>query len=510
MKQTDHFLLVILDGWGYGKVAEADAISKAPTPYFDSLKKDYPNSTLITFGEQVGLPDGQMGNSEVGHLNIGAGRIVYQELARINKAIKDRTLHEHPVLLEALRKAKANGKKVHLMGLVSDGGVHSHINHLKALCDITQSEGLDQVYIHAFTDGRDTDPKSGLGFLKELIDHIEGTDVHLASIVGRYFAMDRDKRWERIKKAYDLLVHGKGEATTAPLTTIENRYQQGETDEFLEPIVCVHPDQSPLATIEEGDLLICFNFRTDRPREISVVLTQKDMPEYDMKALSLDYVTMTRYDETFKNIQVLFTKDDIQNTLGEVLSKLGKTQVRIAETEKYPHVTFFFSGGREEVFEGERRIMIPSPKVATYDLQPEMSAYEVTDAIVSDIEEHQPNFICLNYANADMVGHTGVFSAAEKAAETVDTCLKKLMSTAQNHGYHAIVIADHGNSDYMINADGTPNTAHTKNPVPFIYVSPDGSELKVKNGKLADIAPTILKVMGLDIPEEMDGEVLVQ
>jgi 2,3-bisphosphoglycerate-independent phosphoglycerate mutase len=451
-----------------------------------------------------------MGNSEVGHLNIGAGRVVYQELARINKAIKERTLHDHPVLLEALRKAKANGKKVHLMGLVSDGGVHSHINHLKALCDITQSEGLDQVYVHAFMDGRDTDPKSGLGFLKELSDHIEGTTVDLASIIGRYFAMDRDKRWERVKKAYDLLVHGKGEATTTPLSTIENRYQQGETDEFLEPIVCANPDQSPKAIMEEGDLLICFNFRTDRPREISVVLTQEDMPEYDMKALSMDYVTMTRYDETFKNIQVLFTKDDIQNTLGEVLSKIGKTQVRIAETEKYPHVTFFFSGGREDAFDGERRLLIPSPKVATYDLQPEMSAYEVTDAIVGDIKEHQPNFICLNYANADMVGHTGVFSAAEKAAETVDTCLKKLMSTAQEYGYHAIVIADHGNSDFMINPDGTPNTAHTKNPVPFIYVSPDASELSVKNGKLADIAPTILKVMGLDIPEEMDGEVLVQ
>ena len=510
MKTTDRFILIILDGWGLGQIPDADAIAKARTPCFDRLMATRPHATLVTHGEEVGLPDGQMGNSEVGHLNIGAGRIVYQELARINKAIRDRELHENPVLLRALKKAKANGKAVHLMGLVSDGGVHSHIQHLLALCDITQEQGLKEVYIHAFTDGRDCDPMSGKGFIRETLDHIQGTPVQLASVVGRYYAMDRDKRWERIKEAYDLLVFGAGETTTDVLQSIQERYDKGETDEFLKPLTLTQPDGMPVATIQDDDLLICFNFRTDRPREISTVLTQQDMPEYDMQALTLDYVTMTRYDETFRNVDVLFTKDDLRNTMGEVIAKAGLSQVRIAETEKYPHVTFFFSGGREEPFEGERRILIPSPKVATYDLKPEMSALEVTDDIVSDIRTNQPNFICLNFANTDMVGHTGVFEAAVKAAETVDGCLDRLLETALAHGYEAIVIADHGNSDYMINEDGSPNTAHSKNPVPCIYVSNNSRPIRMRDGKLADIAPTILQCLGIAPPSEMDGNVLLE
>lgn len=509
MKTTDHFILIILDGWGLGQVPSADAIAQANTPCFDRLMREYPHSTLVTHGEEVGLPDGQMGNSEVGHLNIGAGRIVYQELARINKSIRERELHHNPVLVNALQQAKAENRPVHFMGLVSDGGVHSHINHLKALCDITQEHGLDKVFVHAFMDGRDCDPKSGKGFIQELQDHIAPTPVKLASVVGRYYAMDRDKRWERVKLAYDLLVHGQGDATTDILGSIQAKYDQGETDEFLKPMALTGPGGQPVATIQNGDLLICFNFRTDRPREISQVLTQRDMPEHGMHKLDLHYVTMTRYDDTFKNVDILFTKDDLADTLGEVVSKAGLTQVRIAETEKYPHVTFFFSGGREEPFEGERRILIPSPKVATYDLQPEMSAPKVADAIIKDIESNQPNFICLNFANTDMVGHTGVFEAAMKAAETVDGCLDRLLETALAQGYEAIIIADHGNSDYMINEDGTPNTAHSKNPVPCIYVSKARHPVRVKEGKLADIAPTILDRMGLAIPSGMDGEILL-
>lgn len=501
--------LIILDGWGHGPNPKVSAIAQANTPFMDSLYKNYPNSELVTYGEAVGLPEGQMGNSEVGHLNIGAGRIVYQELARINKAIRERELHENPVLLKALKYAKDNNKPVHLMGLVSDGGVHSHIRHLEALCDITQEQGLKQVYVHAFTDGRDVDPKSGKGFIKELLDHFKDTSVKLASVVGRYYAMDRDKRWERVKMAYDLLIKGEGEKTKDMLGAIQKRYDANETDEFLKPIVCVNDQDQPIATIKDDDLLICFNFRTDRPREISMVLTQQDFPDHNMKKLDLYYVTMTRYDETFENVHVLFEKDNLTNTLGEVLAKAGKTQVRIAETEKYPHVTFFFSGGREEPFEKENRILIPSPKVATYDLQPEMSAYAVTEAIVRDIEEVEPDFICLNYANADMVGHTGVFEAAVKAAETVDICLKKLVETALAHDYELIIIADHGNSDYMVNDDGSPNTAHTKNPVPCIYVSKNASGARVKDGKLGDLAPTILSLLGMRMPTEMTGEVLI-
>ena len=508
---TKKVMLLILDGWGYGEKKEADAIANANTPVMDSLKKTYPNSTLVTHGEKVGLPDGQMGNSEVGHLNIGAGRIVYQELLRINKAVESGELQKHPVLLDAFRYAKENDKPVHFMGLVSDGGVHSHINHLLALCDATQQQGLEKVYVHAFMDGRDTDPKSGEGYLKKLTQHIDNQKVKLASVIGRYYAMDRDKRWERIKLAYDLLVHGKGEKTSDPLAAVRKRYAAGETDEFLKPIVCVDEKGLPIASIKDGDVLICFNFRTDRPREISTVLTQKDMPEFGMKKLKLRYVTMARYDETFKNIDVIFEKENLHNTLGEVLSKNGLTQTHIAETEKYPHVTFFFNGGREAPFAGETRIMIPSPKVATYDLQPEMSALEITAAIKEDITKHQPNFICLNFANTDMVGHTGVWEAAMKAAETVDTCLGELLEVGKKYGYQAIIIADHGNSDYLVNEDGSPNTAHSMNPVPFIYVSDNDPEtIAVKDGKLADIAPTILSLMGIDAPEEMDGEVLIE
>jgi 2,3-bisphosphoglycerate-independent phosphoglycerate mutase len=503
-------LLAILDGWGHGQKYQADAIAQANTPVMDNLEKNYPNAELVTYGELVGLPEGQMGNSEVGHLNIGAGRIVYQELARINKAVRERTLHQHPVLLKALHFAKENNKAVHLIGLVSDGGVHSHINHLMAICDITQDVGLQNVFIHAFMDGRDTDPKSGLGYLRQIMQHIDSQYVKLASVVGRYYAMDRDKRWERVKIAYDLLVKGVGENSRDVLKSVSDKYEAGETDEFLKPIVCADETGKPLTTIKDGDVLICFNFRTDRPREISTVLTQKDMPDYGMSKLNLRYVTMTRYDETFKDIDVIFENDNLNNTLGEVISDAGLTQVRIAETEKYPHVTFFFSGGREEPFPGERRLLVPSPKVATYDLQPSMSAGEITEAIVTDIRANQPDFICLNYANADMVGHTGVFSAAMKAVETVDACLGKLLDTALSFDYDAIVIADHGNSDYMINEDGTPNTAHTKNPVPCIYVSKYANRFKMKDGKLADIAPTILHLMGIQPPKEMEGEILIE
>ncbi|MCB0629696.1 MAG: 2,3-bisphosphoglycerate-independent phosphoglycerate mutase [Saprospiraceae bacterium] len=502
-------ILVILDGWGHGPDPKRSAIAQANTPYVDSLYDAYPNAELVTFGEEVGLPEGQMGNSEVGHLNIGAGRIVYQELARINKAIREGVFQKNETLVNALKKAREKGSAVHLMGLVSDGGVHSHINHLKALCDVCTDQGLDNVFIHAFLDGRDCDPKSGEGFLKDLTAHIADQPVKLASVIGRYYSMDRDKRWERVKLAYDLIVKGEGQPTKDAVATVAGRYAAGETDEFIKPIVCVNDGDQPVAKLTDGDLLICFNFRTDRPREISEVLTQTDKPEHGMHKLAVDYVTMTRYDESFKGIQVLFTKDNLVNTLGEVLSKAGKTQVRIAETEKYPHVTFFFSGGREDEFPHERRILIPSPKVATYDLQPEMSANQITAAITEDIRTHQPDFICLNYANTDMVGHTGVFEAAIKAAETVDNCLRELMEVALEYDYRAIVIADHGNSDYMINDDGSPNTAHTMNPVPIFYISKDQRNVKINDGKLGDIAPTILTIMELPTPEEMEGTVLI-
>jgi 2,3-bisphosphoglycerate-independent phosphoglycerate mutase len=500
--------LLILDGWGLGTVPAADAIAQADTPYVDGLLARYPHTTLTTFGEQVGLPEGQMGNSEVGHLNIGAGRIVWQELARINRAVRERELHQHPVLLEAFEYARNSGAAVHLMGLVSDGGVHSHINHLLALCDMATAAHLDRVYVHAFTDGRDCDPKSGVGFIETLEQHLENQPVKLATVIGRYYAMDRDKRWERVRQAYDLLVHGVGESVPDFAAAIRRSYGTNVTDEFLPPM-----RHASLGTTEgrmvAGDVVICFNFRTDRCREITEVLTQQDLPESGMHTLPLHYVTMTRYDERFRNVHVVYEKDDVRMTLGEVLEQAGKTQVRIAETEKYPHVTFFFSGGREAEFVGERRLMVASPKVATYDLQPEMSAVEITDTIMADIVANAPDFICLNFANADMVGHTGVFEAAVRAVETVDTCLSRLVPLALATGYECIVIADHGNSDYMINPDGTPNTAHTTNPVPCIWVGTQAEGGHLHAGSLADVAPTLLQLMGVAQPADMTGRSLI-
>ena len=505
MKNYDKVMLVILDGWGHGPKPEVSAIAQANTPFVDSLYQKYPNSELVTYGEEVGLPEGQMGNSEVGHLNIGAGRVVYQELVRINKAIREKTLGENETLLNALNYAKANNVNVHLLGLVSDGGVHSHINHLKGICDITEENGLKNVFIHAFMDGRDTAPKGGLNYLKDVAKHIQNTNVKVASVIGRYYAMDRDERWERVKLAYDLLVNGTGEKTSDYLSVLQKSYDDEVTDEFIQPISVTNEDGSTVGTIQPNDVVISYNFRTDRCREITEVLTQQDMPEHGMKTLPLHYVTMTKYDASFKDVNVIFEKDNLANTLGEVLERAGKTQLRIAETEKYPHVTFFFSGGREKPFVGETRQIVPSPKVATYDLQPEMSALELTDVVVKEINDNQPDFICLNYANADMVGHTGVFSAAIKATETVDACAKRLIETGQKYGYAAIIIADHGNSDYMINDDGTPNTAHTLNPVPCFFVTNEIETESVKNGKLGDIAPTILQLFGIEQPSEMDG-----
>jgi 2,3-bisphosphoglycerate-independent phosphoglycerate mutase len=500
-------ILLIMDGWGLGKLKSSDAIQHANTPFVTSLYKKYPNTTLVTYGEEVGLPEGQMGNSEVGHLNLGAGKIVYQELQRINLAIRDGSLGRNEILLTAIHSAKTNKRPLHLLGLVSDGGVHSHINHLKAILDIAKAEGLNEIYIHAFTDGRDTDPKSGLGFIKELEGHLDKSVGKIASISGRYYAMDRDKRWERVKLAYDALVKGTGERATDAISAIENSYARNITDEFIKPVVITGADQQPLATIQNGDTVLCFNFRTDRCREITEVLTQKDMPEFGMKKLSLLYTTMTQYDQSFKNVEVIFMNDDLKNTLGEVISQNGLKQIRIAETEKYPHVTFFFNGGRELPFEGERRIMIPSPKVATYDLKPEMSAYEITDAIIPEIENSTADFICLNFANTDMVGHTGVFEAGIKAAETVDRCVEKLVTAALENGWTVFLIADHGNADYMINENGSPNTAHTMNPVPFFIIDKEWKG-SIRPGKLGDIAPTLLSLMDLEIPREMTGFIL--
>lgn len=499
--------LIILDGWGLGDGTKADAIANAHTPFMDGLYKTYPYSTLRTSGEDVGLPEGQMGNSEVGHLNIGAGRIVYQDLALINKAVREKTIDTNPVLLKAFEYAKKNNVSVHLMGLVSEGGVHSSQAHLHHLCDMTKAHGLNNVFIHAFTDGRDTDPKSGLDYLKKLELHLAHSNGKIASVIGRYYAMDRDKRWERVKLAYDLLVKGKGTATTDIIGSIAKSYQEGVTDEFVKPIVTVDAAGQPLATIKPGDVVVCFNFRTDRCREITQVLTQQNMPENEMSTMPLYYVTMTNYDATFKDVHVVYDKDNLVNTMGEVLEANGKRQIRIAETEKYPHVTFFFSGGREKEFNGEKRILIPSPKVATYDLKPEMSAIELTDAIVPELAKAEADFICLNFANPDMVGHTGVYNAIVKAVETVDACLKRVVETGLENGYSFIIIADHGNADLAINPDGSPNTAHTANPVPCILIDSDFK--KIKNGKLADISPTILKILGLEIPGEMTGNVLV-
>jgi len=498
-------ILIIMDGWGLGKVKSSDAIQHAKTPFVSSLYTTYPNTTLVTCGEDVGLPEGQMGNSEVGHLNLGAGRIVYQELQRINVAIKSGEFAANSTLIAAIEHAKQNNKPLHLMGLVSDGGVHSHINHLKALTTLCADKGLQNVLVHAFTDGRDTDPKSGIKYLTDLQAHLLKSTGHIATITGRYYAMDRDKRWERVKLAYDGLVNGVGSKTDDMLNAVTKSYADGVTDEFIKPIINAAIAQ---ANIKDGDVVICFNFRTDRCREITQVLTQTDFPDFGMHKLNLDYTTMTQYDHTYQNVHVVFENDDLVNTLGEILQQNNKTQIRIAETEKYPHVSFFFSGGREKEFTGEKRIMIPSPKVATYDLQPEMSAFAVTDAIVKEIETNPTDFICLNFANADMVGHTGVWDAVIKAVETVDTCVEKVVTAALKQDYAIFILADHGNADYEINEDGTPNTAHTVNLVPFFIVDKTwrGS---IKSGKLGDIAPTILKMMELPIPKEMTGNVLI-
>jgi 2,3-bisphosphoglycerate-independent phosphoglycerate mutase len=501
-------ILVIMDGWGLGKVASADAIQHANTPFTKSLYPKYPNTTLVTCGEDVGLPGGQMGNSEVGHLNLGAGRIVYQELQRINVAVNDGELAKNAPLQNAISYAKENKKPLHLLGLVSNGGVHSQINHLKALVDICKEAGLTEVYIHAFTDGRDCDPKSGLGFITELQQHLNNSVGKIATVSGRYYAMDRDKRWERVKLAYDALVNGVGAKATDAIAAVENAYATNITDEFIKPTVIIDEAQQPLALIKDGDVAVCFNFRTDRCREITQVLTQSDNADFNMYKLSLHYTTMTEYDKTYQNVNVIFETDNLNNTLGEVLERNGLKQIRAAETEKYPHVTFFFSGGREKVFEGEKRVMAASPKVATYDLQPEMSAYELTDSLLPEIENRSFDFCCLNYANADMVGHTGVWEAVIKAVETVDKCVEKIVTASLANGYTVFLTADHGNADYMINEDGTPNTAHTLNPVPFFIIDNEWKG-KIKPGKLGDIAPTILTMMQLPVPSEMTGEILI-
>ena len=502
-------ILVIMDGWGEGKVTSSDAIQHANVPFVRSLYNSYPHTTLTTCGEPVGLPEGQMGNSEVGHLNLGAGRIVYQELQRINVAIREGVFQKNETLLSAIRYAKKNQKSLHLLGLVSDGGVHSHIDHVKALTALCKQEGLSEVFIHAFTDGRDTDPKSGLGFINILEDHLKKTTGKIASIIGRYYAMDRDKRWERVKLAYDAMVKGIGTKAVSSVDAIQHAYSENTTDEFIKPIVLVDEHQQPHATIQEGDAVICFNFRTDRCREITEVLTQKDFQEFNMHKLSLEYTTMTEYDSTFQHVHVIFQNDNLTHTLGEVLEQHGKSQIRIAETEKYPHVTFFFSGGREVPFDGEKRIMAASPKVATYDLQPEMSAHELTEKILPEIQNNTADFICLNYANADMVGHTGVWEAVVKAVETVDACVKQVVDSALANDYTVFLTADHGNADYMKNEDGSPNTAHSLNQVPLFIIDKEWKGT-IKPGKLGDIAPTVLHFMGIPIPTEMTGEVLTE
>lgn len=501
-------ILLIMDGWGLGKVKAADAIQNARTPFVSSLYQQYPHTTLITCGEAVGLPECQMGNSEVGHLNLGAGRIVYQELQRINVAIREGQFAGNPQLQAAMDYALQHKKPLHLIGLVSDGGVHSHINHLEAILDVCRQKGLSEVFIHAFTDGRDCDPKSGLDFITQLQAHADQTVGTIASVSGRYYAMDRDNRWERVKLAYDALVNGVGPTANNAIEAVRHSYEQNITDEFILPTVILNSEGKAVRKIENGDAVICFNFRTDRCREITKVLTQADFPTYDMHKLSLHYTTMTEYDATFQDVQVIFDTDNLNNTIGEVLAAHGKKQIRIAETEKYPHVTFFFSGGRELPFDGEERIMMASPKVATYDLKPEMSAIEITDAIVAELKKGETDFVCLNYANADMVGHTGVWEAAIKAVETVDACVARVVTTGLENGYTIFLTADHGNADYMINEDGTPNTAHTTNPVPFFIIDKDWRG-NIMPGKLGDLAPTILNMMELPVPEEMTGNILI-
>jgi 2,3-bisphosphoglycerate-independent phosphoglycerate mutase len=500
-------LLMILDGWGIGDGSNADVIRQVPTPNLTWYKNNYPNSRLHASGEDVGLPDGQMGNSEVGHLNIGAGRVIYQDLVKINKEIKTGEIRQNKVLTDAFSYARDKNKQVHFLGLMSDGGVHSLDRHLYALCDMTMDYGIKNVFIHAFGDGRDTDPRSGLGYMKNLQDHLKKSNGQVASFIGRYYAMDRDKRWERVKEAYDLIISGKGEPTGNITDAMQESYNRGVTDEFMSPIVVTDNFGNAIGNVKEGDVIVFFNFRNDRAKELTIALTQKDMPENGMKTLPLYYCTMTPYDATFKGLHIIYPKENAENTIGEVLAAAGKHQLRIAETEKYAHVTFFFSGGREEKFKNEDRIMIPSPKVATYDLQPEMSAYGVKDAVIKAIESGKFDFICLNFANGDMVGHTGVYDAIKRAVATVDECAGAVIKAARNSGYDVLVIADHGNADKAINEDGSPNTAHSLNPVPSILISDDYNN--IKEGILADVAPTLLAIMGVDIPKDMTGKVLV-
>ncbi len=507
MSPQKKFLLMILDGWGKGNGQKSDAISNANTINYDNFIKNYPNSELLTSGENVGLPEGQMGNSEVGHLNIGAGRIVYQDLVKINKEIENGNFYKNPILLKAFNYAKENNKQVHLLGLVSNGGVHSTEDHLLALVKLSDELGHDKTFIHALTDGRDTDPKSGITFLKKVTEALNTSKVKLASLVGRYYTMDRDKRWERIKEAYDLMLHGLGEKSKDILQSMQKSYDNGITDEFIKPIVMIDENENPISTIKEGDVIICFNFRTDRLRQITRVLTQTNMPEYGMETIDLEYFTMTRYDESFKGINIIYEKDNLNNTLGEIVAKNNLTQLRIAETEKYAHVTFFFSGGREEEFKNETRLLIPSPKVATYDLQPEMSANEVKTALITEINKEKHDLIVVNFANCDMVGHTGNYHAIIKAVETVDIAMGEVVNSALKKDYAIMIIADHGNADYALNPDGTPNTAHSLNPVPCILINTKFD--KIENGVLADLAPTILKIMNLPQPAEMKGKVLV-
>ncbi len=508
MTHIQKTLLMILDGWGIGDGSKSDVVSTAPTPFIDSLMARYPHSQLMACGEDVGLPDGQMGNSEVGHLNIGAGRVLYQDMVKITKSIRDKSLWKNPQILKAYNYAKENGKKVHLIGLIGPGGVHALSSHMVALCQIATDMGLKDVFVHGLTDGRDTDPRSGYGFLEDDLKALEPTNAKFASVIGRYYGMDRDNNYDRLKLAYDLYTKGEGEKSNDLLETVKKSYDAGVTDEFLKPIVMVDGNNEPIAKIEDGDVVICFNFRTDRLREMTIAFTQQSFPELGLHTIDLQWYTMTTYKAGFKNINVIFEKENVTKTMGEVVANAGLKQIRIAETEKFAHVTFFFSGGRDEEFEGESRILIPSPKVATYDLQPEMSAPEVRDAIVPELEKGEAGFVCLNFANGDMVGHTGVYEAVYKAVVTVDSCVKDVVTAAQKGDYDVMIIADHGNADNAINADGTENTAHSLNPVPCIFVT-EKKGIVLQNGILADVAPTLLANMGLEVPAEMTGKNLV-
>jgi 2,3-bisphosphoglycerate-independent phosphoglycerate mutase len=508
MAEIKKAMLMILDGWGIGNGDKSDVVASAPTPFIDSLMKDYPHSKLMACGEYVGLPDGQMGNSEVGHLNLGAGRVLYQDMVRITRAIKDKSFWNHPQVLKAYNYAKENDKKIHFVGLIGPGGVHALSTQMVALCQIATDMGLEKLFIHGLTDGRDTDPRSGYGFLETDLEAIKGTNARFASLIGRYFGMDRDKNWDRMKLAYDLWINGKGEKSTDLLASVQKNYNEGITDEFMKPIIMTDGSGNPLATFEGGDVVICFNFRTDRLRQATIAFTQQDLPEFGMETQDLEWYTMTEYKSDFKGINVIFTKDNVTNTIGEVIANEGLKQIRIAETEKYAHVTFFFSGGREKEFPGEKRLLCPSPKVATYDLKPEMSAYDVRDAIVPELQNKTADFVCLNFANGDMVGHTGVYEAIYKAVAAVDECVKDVVTAAKQGGYDVLIIADHGNADNAINEDGSPNTAHSLNPVPCIWVT-DREDGKIGDGVLADVAPTLLKIMGIKIPESMTGKVLI-